>query len=110
MTSCPRTSRTGHDPDSPATEAQRRKLISVGCDPNAANDARLSKGTASAWIDDFKRAAERKAVEAGGFTPADQLPPASTAPPGQPAVTHPATAPQGPPPSSPIPTTRTGPR
>jgi len=87
-----------HDPSSPATEAQRRKLIAVGCDPNAANDARLSKGTASAWIDDFKRAAERKAAEAGGFTPADQLPSSGTAPPGQSAVMHPApaTAPAGP--------------
>jgi hypothetical protein len=42
------------DPESPATENQRRWLAEHGVDPNAANDPRLSKGRASEWIDQIK--------------------------------------------------------
>lgn len=46
------------DPTSPATDAQRKLLLSLGVDPNAAGDPGMTKGRASAWIDELRARAE----------------------------------------------------
>jgi hypothetical protein len=107
-----------HDPNSPATEPQRRWLVAHGVDPNAANDPRVTKGQASEWISGIKAEAEKRAQGAPDRPGQQTLPTGqSVAVTGQPAAPVTTTTaaplpgfvpasqlpPSGPPPAAPPP-------
>lgn len=58
-----------YDPNSPASDAQRRLLIEYGVDPPAANDPRVTKRQAKEWLDGFK---ERRTAKATPQSPPEE--------------------------------------